>query len=245
MPTTGEKVIIAYETQLEYDSLQTKNSNCIYFTTDTGRIFVGDREYTHLMQFGQGTPSSQTATTFPAGTLYYDLTNKVLYYNYSGEWILLASTYHVDVENMAPTDLNTVLGTIGKTKNYFFSYSGAYNCSNRPETVSDSFILTVERQDGYRVEIYMQTYKNSDGDVYQRKIVYSYPSGYTYFNWEKIYPVPEATTSSAGLLSSTDKAKIDNLDSTYLRQDDVIVLTQAQYDALETKTGFLYLIKEE
>ena len=55
----------------------------------------------------------------------------------------------------------------------------------------------------------------------------------------------DATQSIHGLMTAADKAKIDNLDSIYLRQDDVIVLTQAQYDALETKTGFLYLIKEE
>ncbi len=53
-----------------------------------------------------------------------------------------------------------------------------------------------------------------------------------------------ATSSTDGLMTAADKAKIDSLDSIYLRQDDVIVLTQAQYDALETKTAFLYLIKE-
>lgn len=55
----------------------------------------------------------------------------------------------------------------------------------------------------------------------------------------------EATTSSAGLLSSSDKTKIENLDSTYVKQSDIIVLTQSEYDLLTTKTALLYFIKEE
>lgn len=55
----------------------------------------------------------------------------------------------------------------------------------------------------------------------------------------------EATTSSAGLLSSADKTKIENLDSTYVKQSDIIILTQSEYDLLTTKTALLYFIKEE
>ena len=45
MPTTDELVVVAYGTQSEYDALQTKDPNAIYFVTDTLRIYVGTSEY--------------------------------------------------------------------------------------------------------------------------------------------------------------------------------------------------------
>ncbi len=49
MPIAGEAVVIAYETQSEYDALTNKNPNAIYFITDTMRIYVGSSEYYSTM----------------------------------------------------------------------------------------------------------------------------------------------------------------------------------------------------
>lgn len=57
----------------------------------------------------------------------------------------------------------------------------------------------------------------------------------------------EATQSTAGLMSASDKTKLDSIpDATnLLTSDDIIVCTQAEYDAIQTKTGLIYLIKEQ
>lgn len=54
-----------------------------------------------------------------------------------------------------------------------------------------------------------------------------------------------ATTSKNGLMSSTDKSKLDNLDNIYLQKSDIVVLSNAEYEALTEKTATLYLITEE
>lgn len=45
MPNLNEDIVIAYETQSEFDELETKDENAIYFITDTGRIYVGNTLY--------------------------------------------------------------------------------------------------------------------------------------------------------------------------------------------------------
>lgn len=54
-----------------------------------------------------------------------------------------------------------------------------------------------------------------------------------------------ATTSVDGFLSSADKTKIDNLDSTYFKKSDMVVLTASQYENLQEKTADFYFIIEE
>lgn len=49
MPTINQPVVIAFETQEEFDALKTKNDNAIYFITDTLRIYVGNSEYYSTM----------------------------------------------------------------------------------------------------------------------------------------------------------------------------------------------------
>lgn len=45
MPIAGEALIVAYATQSEFNSIETKNPNTIYFITDTQKIYVGESEY--------------------------------------------------------------------------------------------------------------------------------------------------------------------------------------------------------
>ena len=54
-----------------------------------------------------------------------------------------------------------------------------------------------------------------------------------------------ATTSTAGLMSSTDKSKLDSITpANILAKSDIVVCTQAEYDAMQTRSGLLYFIKE-
>ena len=53
------------------------------------------------------------------------------------------------------------------------------------------------------------------------------------------------TQSTDGLMSSTDKTKLDGITiSDYLRKDDIVTLTSAEYEALVTKTAPYYFITD-
>ena len=53
-----------------------------------------------------------------------------------------------------------------------------------------------------------------------------------------------ATTSAAGLMSASDKTKIDNLDNIYLKKTDLVPLTEQEYEDLDEKTAPYYFIIE-
>ena len=54
-----------------------------------------------------------------------------------------------------------------------------------------------------------------------------------------------ATQSVAGLMSANDKTKLDGITiSDYLRKDDIVTLTAAEYEALVTKTAPYYFITD-
>ena len=54
-----------------------------------------------------------------------------------------------------------------------------------------------------------------------------------------------ATQSVAGLMSASDKTKLDGITiSDYLRKDDIVTLTAAEYEALVTKTAPYYFITD-
>lgn len=54
-----------------------------------------------------------------------------------------------------------------------------------------------------------------------------------------------ATQSTDGLMSSTDKTKLDGITpANLLTNSDIVVCTQAEYDAMSTRTGMLYIITE-
>lgn len=67
MPIANEKVIIAYKTQDEFDVIQNKDENTIYFITDTNRIFVGNSQYYGIMEYRVVESLPQTGVR---GTIY-------------------------------------------------------------------------------------------------------------------------------------------------------------------------------
>lgn len=55
----------------------------------------------------------------------------------------------------------------------------------------------------------------------------------------------DATQSAHGLMSASDKTKLDGITiSDYLRKDDIVTLTAAEYEALATKTAPYYFITD-
>ena len=80
MPTNN--VQFKRGTMAAFASLATKDSNTIYFITDTNRLFVGDSEYTRPVQHGSKLPTSKN----PANSLFVKGigTSRELYYSKDG-----------------------------------------------------------------------------------------------------------------------------------------------------------------
>lgn len=87
MPTNN--VQLKRGTAAAFANLATKNSNTIYFITDTNRLFVGNSEYTRPVQHGSELPVSKN----PANSLFVKETGtaRELYYSKDGiAWDMIA-----------------------------------------------------------------------------------------------------------------------------------------------------------
>lgn len=92
MPTINEMVKFKYGLQANYTSLETKDSNTVYFATDSQRMFVGDTEYSRVIQHGTSLPETLT----PPNSLFYHETEKALYFSQNGEsWVKCADVSDV------------------------------------------------------------------------------------------------------------------------------------------------------
>lgn len=88
MPTTNSSIQFKHGLQEAFSSI-TKDSNTIYFITDTNRLFVGDSEYTRPVQHGSELPTSKN----PANSLFVKETgtSRELYYSKDGTaWDMIA-----------------------------------------------------------------------------------------------------------------------------------------------------------
>ena len=81
MPTTNSSIQFKHGLQETFSNI-TKDSNTIYFITDTNRLFVGDSEYTRPVQHGSELPTSKN----PANSLFVKETgtSRELYYSKNG-----------------------------------------------------------------------------------------------------------------------------------------------------------------
>ena len=57
MPNTNSIISFKYGLQANFDAITTKDTNCVYFTTDKQRMFVGDVEYTRPINHGETLPA--------------------------------------------------------------------------------------------------------------------------------------------------------------------------------------------
>ena len=88
MPTTNSNIRFKHGLQEAFSSA-TKDSNTIYFITDTNRLFVGDSEYTRPVQHGSELPTSKN----PINSLFVKETGtaRELYYSKDGTaWDMIA-----------------------------------------------------------------------------------------------------------------------------------------------------------
>ena len=88
MPTTNSSIQFKHGLQEAFSNI-TKDSNTIYFITDTNRLFVGDSEYTRPVQHGSELPTSKN----PANSLFVKETgtSRELYYSKDGTaWDMIA-----------------------------------------------------------------------------------------------------------------------------------------------------------
>lgn len=88
MPSAQSMIQLKYGLQTSYDGIDTPDTNTIYFTTDSQRLFVGDVEYTRPVQHGADLPEGY----LPANSLFVKETGtaRELHYSKDGtSWELI------------------------------------------------------------------------------------------------------------------------------------------------------------
>lgn len=82
MPNKDSRVLFKAGLFENYQLISQKDTNTIYFCTDTQQMFVGDVEYTRPIQVGTALPSGFA----PPYSLFFNTTTKVLYYSDGTKW---------------------------------------------------------------------------------------------------------------------------------------------------------------
>lgn len=109
---TENKVIFRSITQSVYDGLDLKDSNTLYFVTDSGKIYKGSTDVTYAVQVGT---VPQIAEAVP-GRLYIDDSTFAISITSDGEsWLQVAPGYLTDGVEWAAADSNK-FATIGLIK---------------------------------------------------------------------------------------------------------------------------------
>ena len=120
MPTVNSDVHMMSGLQSAYDSMQSHDTNTLYFCTDTQRYFIGDVEYSRPVQYGTGLPS----TYLPPNSLFYNTNTRQLFFSKDGaSWQVISSIPSINgVElngNLTSSDLDIeparLIVTIGGT----------------------------------------------------------------------------------------------------------------------------------
>lgn len=84
------EVKMLYGLQANYDQIQTKDVNTVYFCTDTQRLFKGDTEYSRPVTFGANLPEA----FLPPNSLFYHTNEKALYFSQDGtKWTPVSNFY--------------------------------------------------------------------------------------------------------------------------------------------------------
>lgn len=110
MPTVNQNVNFKAGLQENYNKIEEKDLNTIYFCTDTQRVFVGETEYSRPVAYGASLP----AEYLPANSLFYHTSEKALYFSQDGtSWQAVSNFY------THPTFTSRVLGNqTGTTLEY-------------------------------------------------------------------------------------------------------------------------------
>ena len=128
MPIANTPVKFLYGLQANYNLIDSKDVNTLYFTTDTQRLFVGETEYTRPVQHGAALPGGYA----PQNSLFVLETGSVrdLYYSKDGaNWEHIA---HLPAEISGGVFGNNTKATLG--------FSGTFNIPKI--TVDDNGAVT-------------------------------------------------------------------------------------------------------
>lgn len=107
MPTVNSDVHMMSGLQSSYDSMQSHDTNTLYFCTDTQRYFIGDVEYSRPVQYGTSLPG----TYLPPNSLFYNANTRQLFFSKDGaSWQVISSIPNINgVElngNLTSSDLD-------------------------------------------------------------------------------------------------------------------------------------------
>lgn len=107
MPTVNSDVHMMSGLQSAYDSMQSHDTNTLYFCTDTQRYFIGDVEYSRPVQYGTSLPSKY----LPPNSLFYNANTRQLFFSKDGaSWQVISSIPSINgVElngNLTSSDLD-------------------------------------------------------------------------------------------------------------------------------------------
>lgn len=107
MPTVNSDVHMMSGLQSAYDSMQSHDTNTLYFCIDTQRYFIGDVEYSRPVQYGTSLPS----TYLPPNSLFYNANTRQLFFSKDGaSWQVISSIPSINgVElngNLTSSDLD-------------------------------------------------------------------------------------------------------------------------------------------
>lgn len=222
MPTTGNKIKFSAGSYSNYAGLSVSDidQDTIYFCTDTRQIFVGDKEYSRPVIGSYPIPSNDLLSSTPKGSLCYCGADGCLYLNSGTHWKEIANFY----THPTTTARSAAAVKVGKDANGHVVLGTALS-------KSDVGLGNVENKSSATIR----------GELTSSNVTTAL--GYTPPQTDTTYN--NATTSTAGLMSSTDKSKLDGITpENLLTNSDIVVCTQAEYDAMQTRTGLLYFIKE-
>ena len=92
MPSANTAIQFKYGLQANFELLEAKEANTVYFCTDSQRLFVGDVEYTRPVQVGAEDPD----TFLPPMSFFYNTATKELKYSQTGDpaqWVTCSNFY--------------------------------------------------------------------------------------------------------------------------------------------------------
>lgn len=244
MPITDAEVIVAYGTQAEIDALTSKDANTIYFTTDTLKIYVGSAEYYATMNAatkqyidnaigGITEFDYQIVQALPAsgvkGTIYL-----VAHAHGTGdgydEYIWINNQF----EKIGNTDidLSGYIPTVANATNKVpkFNADGTLSSSTYElnKTVPSNAVFTDT-----------QVTQNAAPVTGTFDLILANTSG------SHTAETNTVNKSGANLTFNAANKQLTIDGNKALTTADIVTCTQSEYDAMQTRTGVLYLITGE
>lgn len=114
MPAVNQEVLFKAGLQENFDKIESKDLNTIYFCTDTQRLFVGETEYSRPVTFGASLPEEY----LPANSLFYHTSEKQLYFSQNGtSWTPVSNFY---------THPTFTARTLGQQSGSTLAYGGTF-----------------------------------------------------------------------------------------------------------------------